>query len=159
MTSTTPTGIVLLVLAVQLTGCGGTPSPLAPSAPTVPTPIPQPTPTSLVVFVDPASAFSTSDVRDVQEQIVQFNTAGELIWTADGTRFPGYRATGNFVRPDGNFEVVFVTRNGERRAYFTVHGHGPTDPNRVCDIEVVGGQLFITETSVPLCSPQSSGPC
>jgi hypothetical protein len=111
------------------------------------------------VFRDPASAFSTSDVRDRQEQIVRFNTADELIWAADGTRFPGYRAIGNYLRWDSYFEVVFVTKDGDRRAYFTVHGHGPGDPNRICDIEVVGGQLVITETNVPMCSPQSSGPC
>ena len=112
-----------------------------------------------MVFIDPASGFSTSDVHDLQEQVVRFNTAAELVWTADDTRFPGYRTNGNFVRPDGYYEVVFVTRDGQRRAYFTVHGHGGTDPNRLCDIQVAGGQLFITDTNVPLCSPQSSGPC
>ena len=110
-----------------------------------------------MVFADSASAFSTSDVRDLQEQVVRLNTAGELIWAADGTRFPGYRTSGNFIKD--NYEVVFVTREGERRAYFTVHGHGATDPNRLCDLDVMGGQLFITETNVILCSPQSSGPC
>jgi hypothetical protein len=121
-----------------------------------PSPVPQAI--SLITFTDQASAFSTSDVRDSQEQIVRFNTAGELIWTADDRRFPGYRVTGNFIM-DGNYEVVFVTKSGERRAYFTLHGHGPTDPNRVCDIEVIGGRVVITETNLPMCSPQSSGPC
>jgi len=47
------------------------------------------TPT-LIVFTDPATGFSTSELRDVQEQVLQLNTANELIWTADGTRLPGY---------------------------------------------------------------------
>ena len=146
--------LVGVLLAVGVAACGSSGSPSSPS------PNPQPTPTaSLVTFTDPASTFSTTDVRDQQEQIVEFNTAEELIWIADGTRFPGYRVAGNFVRFDNYFEVVFVTRDGERRAYFTVHGHGPTDPNRVCDIEIVNGRLVITETNIPLCSPQSSGPC
>ena len=112
-----------------------------------------------MVFRDPASTFTTSDVRDQQDQIVQFNTAEELIWTATGARFSGYRVMGNYIRFDSHFEVVFVTRNGDRRAYLTVHGHGQEFPNTVCDIDVVGGQLIIRETTVPLCSPQSSGPC
>jgi hypothetical protein len=38
----------------------------------------------LAVFSDPASTFMTSDVRDVQEQIVRFDTAtNALIWAAD----------------------------------------------------------------------------
>ena len=32
------------------------------------------------------SGFSTSDLRDAQNQVVQFNCNRELIWTADGTR-------------------------------------------------------------------------
>ena len=112
-----------------------------------------------MVFKDPASTFTTSDVRDQQDQIVRFNTADELIWAADDTRFPGYRVIGNYVRFDSYFEVVFITKNGERRAYLTVHGHGPEFPNTVCDIDVAGGRLVIRETTVPLCSPQSSGPC
>ena len=111
-----------------------------------------------MVFRDSASTFTTSDVRDQQDQIVRFNTADELIWT-DGSRFPGYRAIGNYLRFDSYFEVVFITKDGERRAYLTVHGHGPGFPNTVCDVDVVGGRLVITETNVPLCSPQSSGPC
>ena len=152
--------VAAAVLTVTFAGCGGrSPSAPSPSPEPIPSPAPQPPATvSLVTFTDPASPFSTTDVRDKQDQIVRFNTAQELIWVADDTRFPGYRVTGNFVGSHG-YEIVFVTRDGERRSYFTVHGHGPTDPNRVCDIEVVNGMLVITETDIPLCSPQSSGPC
>ena len=159
MPGRTRTGI-LLVLTIELAACGGSsPAPSPVPTATAPSPVAPAAAITLVVFTDPATGFSTSDVRDSQEQIVRFNTADELIWTADGRRFPGYRATGNFVRWDSNFEVVFVIKGGEQRAYFTVHGHGAADPNRLCDVEVVGGQLVITETNVPMCSPRSSGPC
>jgi hypothetical protein len=152
--------LVGVFLAIGVAACGGSGSTSSPS-PVAQPPVPQPPPTtvSLVTFTDPATTFSTTDVRDLQDQIVRFNTAGELIWIVDGARFPGFRVTGNFVGSSNNYEVVFVSRGGDRRAYFTVHGHGSSDPNRVCDIEVVNGQLVITETSIPLCSPQSSGPC
>jgi len=58
-------GIVLLVLAQGLTGCSGSGSSSVPSGPS---PLLQPTPIQLAVFTDPASGFSTSDVRDVDEQ-------------------------------------------------------------------------------------------
>lgn len=41
-------------------------------------------------FTEPDSTFMTSDIRDVDEQIVQFDTANnELIWKADDRSFPG----------------------------------------------------------------------
>ncbi len=86
----------------------------------------------------------TSDVRDVQEQIVRFDiTSNSLIWTADGRSFPGYPVSGNFVRADRNFQVRFGTKDGERRAYFT-----ETASATICDIEIVGGQLVISATNV-----------
>ena len=37
------------------------------------------------MFTDPSSSFTTSDVYDVQDQIVRFDTAGNaLIWAATG---------------------------------------------------------------------------
>lgn len=148
------TGIVLLVLAQGLAGCGDTRSSWAPTP--VPQPVSQPSPIKVVVFTDPVSGFSTSNVRDVQEQIVQFNTAGELIWTADGTRFPGYPVNGNVVLADRVFpwcrpQVHFGTKGGERRAYLLWgDDYNHYYPGTVVDIEVVGGQLVITETKVPV---------
>src|SRR5687767_8572261 len=85
--------IILLVIASGLAGCSGAGYSSAPSAPS---PVPQaaqpPIPISLVVFTDFATGFVTSDVRDAQEQIMRFNTAGELIWTADDTRFRRIRS-------------------------------------------------------------------
>jgi hypothetical protein len=93
--------------------------------------------------MDPGSGFSTMDVRDVQEQIVHFDTAGTLIWEADGSRFPGYPVSGNFITTSQRFQVRFGFKDGERRAYFT-----ETGPATICDIEVRSGQLSISPTSV-----------
>ena len=136
--------ILLLVLAQGLAGCSGAGS--SPSA--VPTPI------QLVVFTDNVSRVSTSDVRDVHEQIVRFNTAAEVIWTADDTRFPGYAAEGTRIQATGMcgpclLIVRFGTKDGERRAYLTFpdnedHSNAVT----ILDVEVVSGRLVITNTNV-----------
>jgi hypothetical protein len=153
----------VLATAQGLTGCGGFDAPSAPSAPPpapspVPQPVPQPSPSQLAVFTDPASGFSTSDVRDAQEQIVQFNYAGELIWAADQTRFPGYPVTGDVIRADPTcrfclFQVRFGSKDGEPRAYLTwtddVGHFGPQGPT-LLDVDVVRGQLVITGTNVPV---------
>ena len=149
---------ILLVLALVTAGCSDSSSvPTAPSPilPSVPSPAPQPTPIQLAVFTDLESGFSTTAVHEVQDQIVSFNTADELIWTADGTRFPEYIVDGNFIayhhKADTFFQVRFGTKDGERWAYLT-----ETDdrlggaPATILDIEVVGGQLVITRTNVPV---------
>jgi len=79
------TPILLLALLPALTACGES-SPVAPSQP--------PAAPTLVDFIDDATGFKTFDLRDAQNQIVQVNSNRELIWPADGTRLPGYRATG-----------------------------------------------------------------
>lgn len=136
------TAVVLLVLAQALAGCGGSGS--APTAPTPPTPTPTPPQVQLAVFSDPASSFSTSDVRDVGDQIVRFDTTGNsLIWAADGRSFSGFPVSGNLLRADRFFQVRFGTKGGERRAYFT-----EAEATTLCDIEIAGGQLMITPTTV-----------
>jgi hypothetical protein len=135
-------------LASALTGCGGSPStptatPTTP-APAAPSPVPIPGPVQLAMFSDPASSFSTSDVRDVQDQIVRFDVTGNtLIWAADGRSFAGYPVNGNFLGTNENFQVRFGTKDGERRAYFT-----ETVATTICNVEIVGGQLLITPTNV-----------
>lgn len=102
-------------------------------------------PPVLAVFSEP-SGFMTSDVRDVQGQIVRFDTANHaLIWAADSRSFAGYPVSGNFIGANRNFQVLFGTENGERRAYFTEVG-----PDTICDINVVNGQLVILPTNVPV---------
>jgi hypothetical protein len=153
MADSARTGIVLLMLAQVLAGCGGGGSALTPSAPS---PAPPPAPIRLAVFTDSASGFSTSDVRDVHDQIVRFNTASELIWTADETRFPGYRVNGNLVTGPGlddYFQIRFGTNHGEPRAYLGWSDdfcHCPGYPATIIDLEVVGGRLIVTATNVPV---------
>jgi hypothetical protein len=131
-----------LVLGPGVLGCGGSGSPSTPSTPTTPTP--PSGPVQLAVFSDPDSGVMTSDVRDVQGQIVRFNMAnGSLIWVADGRSFSGYPVSGLFIRDDRFFQVRFGTADGQRRAYFT-----EAVATTICDVEVVGGQLSITPTNV-----------
>jgi hypothetical protein len=135
----------VLILAVGLTGCDVP----RPSTPTGPSPAPQPA--GLVMFTEQASGFSTSELRDAQEQIVQFNTRNELIWAADGRHLPGYRAHGNFIPAEAackcTLVVHFGSRNGERRAYLTadyIHDNDGT----VVDLEIAGGVLIVSRTNV-----------
>lgn len=153
-------GIIGVIFVQALAGCDATGSsrvPMAPSSVTqTPPPVPQPAPIQLALFTDPSSGVSTSDLRDVDEQIVQVNTADELIWTADGTRFPEFIAVGNFIAyhhgADTFFQVRFGTKDGERRAYLgwrddRLRGRRPT----ILDLWVDGrGDLKIAETDVPV---------
>jgi hypothetical protein len=157
MTNTTRTATVLLGLAPFLVGCGVSDSALAPLAPSaVAQPVPVPAPITLAVFTDPASGFSTSDVRDVHNQIIHFNTANELIWTADDTRFRGYRVAGDQIKGpnvDDYFQIRFGTKDGERRAYLgwsDDYCHCPGYTPSVIDVEVVAGQLMFAATNVPV---------
>lgn len=161
------TGMALLILApLELAGCGSSTSPSA-ASPTGSSPISEPAPPlpsgSLVVFTESTSGFSTTDLRDVQEQVVQFNTANELIWTADGTRLPGFEvdtfhypgtAFINVVGPSRAicptgcaFEVRFGTKDGQRRAYLTMD-YVHDNPGTLVDVEVTGGALVVTKTNV-----------
>ena len=116
---------------------------------------------TLKVFTE-ASGFSTSDLRDVQDQIVQFNTANELIWAADDTRLPGFRVERHdfgtvrstwSLSPERHapravsFEVRFGTKDGERRAYLTVD-YIHDNPGTLVDVEIVAGALVVTQTTV-----------
>lgn len=140
-------------------GCGDSRPPTAP--PSSPPPPPPPSAPTLKVFTD-STGFSTSDLRDVQDQIVQFNTANELIWAADDTRLQGFKVerhdfgTGAFymVSIPGTpcpqacvFEVRFGTKDGERRAYLTVD-YIHDNPGTLVDVEIVAGALVVTQTKV-----------
>ena len=130
------TAVLFLTLIGGISACGS-----SPSAPTTP---PPPRPVQLVVFSDPSSTFTTSDVRDVQGQIVRFDMANHaLIWAATDRSFSGYPVSGYLI--GSSFQVRFGTEAGERRAYFT-----ETGPATICDIEVVNGQLSILPTNVPV---------
>jgi hypothetical protein len=139
--------ILLLLLIGAAGGCGSSSSP-APAPTPNPTPTPTPTPQAPVIaqFNEPGTTFTTPDIRDVDEQIVQFDTANNaLIWKADGRSFPGYPVSGLFIRADRAFQVRFGTKDGERRAYFT-----ETVATTICDIQIVNGVLTILPTNVPV---------
>lgn len=148
------TGSVVLMLALGLSGCDRPGSSSWPLGPSVIAPAPAPVPISLIRFTDPTSGLSTSDVRDAQEQIVRFNSASELIWAADGSRFPGYAAGRSGIN-DGSMEVLFGTKNGERRAYlvFSLGYHHYAPPAIVVDLEIVDGRLVIVSTEPPVPLP------
>jgi hypothetical protein len=134
---------VLFVLIAASAACGGSGSDA--STPVTPTPV-TPTPPAevrLAVFMDSASGFSTSDVHDVNDEIVRFDTtSSSLIWAADGRTFPGFPVHGNDI---GDFRVRFGTKNGQRAAYWTESSR----PN-ICDLQVTNGQLLISATDVPV---------
>ena len=162
-------GIVLLVVAQGSIGCSGRPME-APAVPLPTAPAAVSAGPTLIAFAEARTGFSTTEVRDVQEQIVQFNTSNELIWTVDGTRLPGY-GVGRYtfgdtpvyhiegkICPQGcAFVVRFGTRDGERRAYLTVD-YGHDNPGTLVDVDVAGGALVVTQSTVfPPGSPTLSG--
>ena len=158
-------GVVLLA-SLLLAGC----KPSSPAAPTTVSQPPQPSISQLRVFTELASGFSTSDLRDVDEQILQITTAGELVWTADGTRIQGYGVAQHIIDgvpihwisgrlcPEGcTFEVRFGAKDGERRAYLTAD-YGHDNPGTLVDVEVAGGNLAVARTGIfPPGSPVLSG--
>src|SRR5207249_2277927 len=89
-------------------------------------------------------------------RVVQFTTAGELVWTADGTHLPGHFAVG----PGESFANVaeepschcwlvvhFGSSNGERRAYLTAD-YIHFNPRTVVALEVASGALIVSRTDV-----------
>jgi len=105
--------------------------------------------TTLAIFTDPDSAFSTMDVLDIDDQIVRFDTqAKTVVWVEDGSNIDGWQVDGNLLGQGtaGAFQVRFGIVNGVQHAYFTETGSAT-----ICDIEVVGGilSIFATQTTVP----------
>jgi hypothetical protein len=136
----------------MLAGCDGS----RPSMPSAPSPVPQPAPppasiNGLMMFTEQTSGFSTSDLRDAHEHIVQFSTQHELIWAADGTRLPGYTSQGNAISADGSCQCWLIVRfgaaNGERRAYLTAD-YGHDNPGTLVDLAIVGGALSVSRTGI-----------
>jgi hypothetical protein len=158
--------IVILIVAHALAGCDGTSAPpTSPSAnpPTSPSANP-PTVPGLVSFTDSASGFSTSDLRDAEDEVMQLSTAGELVFPAANLRLPGYRRAGpdlaiagSICSPSCDFVVRFGTKDGARRAYLTVD-YGHDNPGTLVDVEVANGALVVTQTDrYPPGSPTLSG--
>jgi hypothetical protein len=98
------------------------------------------------------------------------NISGDLIWTPDGTRIPGYEispgtsAPTYFIGPKTRvcgdfcvFSVRFGAVNTERRAYLTID-YGHSNPGTLVDVEVRDGALIVNQTSLyPPGTPTLSG--
>ncbi|MEK6677237.1 MAG: hypothetical protein AABZ47_16485 [Planctomycetota bacterium] len=99
----------------------------------------------LAVFDDPDSDFTTTDVHDVDDEIVQFDRETQaIIWAADGMSFdPGVWTIDGNLLAGGWFQVRFGSKDGTRRAYFIETGAGT-----ICDISIFGNQLGISPTNV-----------
>jgi hypothetical protein len=152
MTNKSLAGIAVLIAANGLVACSN-PSAGAPSSPSTAS---QPNPCALVVFKDPLTGLSTSDVRDAQDHVVRFTNTNELVWI-DGTHLPGHAVDGPGHRFQGNvaaeascqcwFVVRFGAMNGERRAYLTAD-YIHFNPGTVVTLGIAGGALIVSRTDV-----------
>jgi len=126
------TCVLALLASLALVACDSN----SPSAP-------NDRPIVIAVFADPDSSFRTSNVIDVDDEVVQFDTANNrLIWIATGQTFDNWTVSGNFLGTTGEFQVRFGVVSGEQRAYFT-----ETGPATICDLSIENGQLVIRPTS------------
>ncbi len=103
---------------------------------------------NIAVFDDPDSNFRTRDVRDVDDEFVRFDTStNSIIWAATGTAYQqgAWPVNSVFLGTGGFFQVRFGTKDGQRRAYFT-----ETGPATICQIRVIGANLQISATNVPV---------
>src|SRR5262245_16356827 len=98
MTNKSLAGIAVFMVVTGLVAVSNRAAP----SPTAPASVSQQSPPALVVFKDPLTGLSTSDVRDARGHLVQFTTASELVWTADGTHLPGHYVSGPGYQPVGN---------------------------------------------------------
>ena len=95
------------------------------------------------LFTDPDSGFSTTVVRDVDDETVQFSISARSIIYQDGTEYDAgtWTVDGNFVG-GVSFRIRFGSVNGEKRAYFT-----ETAPGTICDFRISDGQFQIFPTT------------
>jgi hypothetical protein len=144
--------IAVFIAANGVVGCS---NPSAP-APSVRSVVSQPNSDALVVFKDPLTGLSTSDVRDAQNHVLRFTIGNELIWI-DGTHFsghpaggPGHPYVGN-VAPEPSCQCWLVVRfgatDGQRHAYMT-GDLGHSNPGTVVDLEIPGGGLVVSWTDL-----------
>ena len=151
MTNKTLAGIAVFMVANGLVSCSNPTAPTR-SAPSAPPSVSQPNPGALVVFKDPLTGLSTSDVRDAQDHVVQFTTANDLIWI-DGTHLPGHQVDGHGsnVPEEPSCQCWLVVRfgaaDGERRAYMTADA-GHYNPGTLVDLEIAGSALVVSWTDL-----------
>jgi len=140
------------LFAVGLFGTGLTAGSCA-SAPPIPLPSPSPTPApsevgELAVFDDPDSDFTTTDVYDIDGDIVQFDIdRNVLIWKATGREYTSWQVQEYDLVGNGRYRVRFGSEGGVQRAYWTEVG-----PATVCDLRIgeLFGSLLIFATTNPV---------
>ena len=141
--------VTVVAVACAVAACGQETA----TGPSVPPPASASPPVTIRVFQDPLTGLSTSDVNEAQEQIVRLNSAGELIWVADGKTYQS-PLTGNLK---DCFSVLFGTKDGARLAYLTLSfGYHYAPPAIVADLEVVAGELKLIDDRPPVTLPGTS---
>ena len=104
------------------------------------------------IFTDPKTGFITTDIYDVNGDIVRIDTRNQsMVWGNNGrSYFEGRYSVSDdvFLRTDRFFQVRFGTENGRRKAFFT-----ETATETICDIRLNGGNLAIFPTSVRVPNP------
>jgi Carboxypeptidase regulatory-like domain len=158
----------VLLLASAVTACSYSRPTFSSAMPASPTPVAAPNTGALVVFTEPATGFSTTDVHDAHDRIIQFTTSGDLVWTPDGTHIPGYPLE-PYAQPPAyglgpgtcaefcDFSIRFGARDGQRHAYMTID-YGHSNPGTMVDVEVIDHALLVTQTSFyPPGTPTLSG--
>ena len=95
-------------------------------------------------FVDAASGFETTDVVDVDDEMIRFDTQTlAIVYAATGRSYQegSWTVSGDFVG-GSNFQIRFGVENGVRKAFFTEAG-----PATICDFRVTGSTFLIFPTS------------
>ena len=134
--SFSPWILATIALALLFVGCGDSATSSTP-------PPPPPTSANIAIFTNAQTGFQTADVRDVNDEIMRFDTSNNtLIWTPDGSVHEGWPVNGNLLLDSRIYQVRFGTVDGEERAYFT-----ETARRTICDLSVVNGTLQIEATS------------
>jgi len=104
--------------------------------------------TNFAVFDDPDSDFSTTDVRDVDDEVIRFDTVTQaIVYVADGTSYQhgSWSVDGVFLGRGAFFQVRFGSVGGDPRAYFT-----ETATAAICDFLIQNGEFFIFLTNTPV---------
>ncbi len=163
--------VAVSALSLAIASCAGDPSPLGPTPPST-NPPPAETPT-LMVFHEPSTGFSSSDLYDAHDQVIQLTHGGDLVFSATGVRVhgPAVAAYSNYYGPPTYFiasqtqmcddpcdlSVRFGADGGRRRAYLTVD-YGHFNPGTRVDVAVVNGAVAVTQTATyPPGTPTLSG--
>ena len=104
----------------------------------------------LTVFSDPDSDFTTTELLDVDGQVLSFTTDSRIVWVETSTAWIASRrgewtTDGNVLRSDGYFTVAYGSLDGRFAGWIT-----RTSTGTVCDFESDGEVLDINPTNQPI---------